>query len=471
MSTEAVRFNKSTLGALVKAGESITVKDTEVSDLKFKVGKKRSVFFFEKRISGKPKQSAVTITMGAFPAISIEDARQAARKLASKCEMGIDPRDEKESLFGKGKSPQSQEEKTKEPDITLQACITKFFEVKTGLRKRTISKYKTEIKHRFPRKWNKMNINDITSEMLVAQFHIARRTARERCFEFLKVFSNIWNTCAPLMLDDQKKRVLGLNPVPDARQTINHIHRDEPSRPYIAPEHIGPFFSLVEKMSQQSQEPLPKVCSKPATSKKPPQVESKQKLQLPQATQRYCQMILLSLFTGLRGIEARHLKWSYVDLDLGFITLPGKVEDDTSDFEGTKNHHEHAVPLSTYAWQLLRDIHKNQMITSEYVFPSLRCAKKPMRILAVVNKHISKGLGGIPFAFHSCRRTFACIGEEVGLDLFKIKRALNHSYRGGVTGIYINPQFNRESQRKNFELIGGYILQKRDELDQIEQVA
>ena len=112
-----IRFNKSTLAALVRAGVAITVRDSEVPGLKFEVRPQRSVFQFEKRISGR-KGSAITMTLGAFPAVPIEEARQEARRLANHCERGIDPRNEKKQRPGQ------------ESPILLNDALERFFEEK-----------------------------------------------------------------------------------------------------------------------------------------------------------------------------------------------------------------------------------------------------------------------------------------------------------------------------------------------------
>ena len=83
-----IRFNKTTLTTLVREHHTKTTKDSEVPGLQFKVGAKRSVFQFEKRISGR-KGSPITMTIGAFPVISIEEARQEARRLANLCEKAL----------------------------------------------------------------------------------------------------------------------------------------------------------------------------------------------------------------------------------------------------------------------------------------------------------------------------------------------------------------------------------------------
>jgi len=90
MAIQAIRFNKSNLTARVHHNKFEVVRDVEISGLKFKAGAKRSVFYFEKRISGKTAP-AITITLGAFPAVSVEEARQEARRLANLCEFASFP--------------------------------------------------------------------------------------------------------------------------------------------------------------------------------------------------------------------------------------------------------------------------------------------------------------------------------------------------------------------------------------------
>ena len=139
MTTTAIRFNKTALRAYVAEGQSIILKDTEVIGLKFKVGKRRSAFQFEKRISGR-KGAPITITIGAFPAISIEDARQQARGYATLCEKGLDPRKPKNNV------------ETEQARVPLRDALDKFFELKAELAPRTIQTYHEIVKYHFPEK-------------------------------------------------------------------------------------------------------------------------------------------------------------------------------------------------------------------------------------------------------------------------------------------------------------------------------
>lgn len=193
------------------------------------------MFLFEKRISGCTNSPPVTITLGAFPAICIEDARQEARRLSTLCEKGQDPR-----LVSKNR-----EEK---PGLLLETAIDKFFSLKKDLRPRTLQKYLDVIKLQFPDSWMRRDLTTLTPDMVVEQFHIARITSRDRCWEFLKVFTNIWNTCKPYFRVRQRNPILEQNPIPEALNMLKYIKRDPRKRSVIPKNLLGKFVATVEKL-------------------------------------------------------------------------------------------------------------------------------------------------------------------------------------------------------------------------------
>ena len=434
MTIQAVKFNKTNLVSLIKGSQAITVKDVEVTGLKFKIGKKRAVFQFEKRISQKSgkKSSPVTFTIGAFPAVSIEDARQEARRLATLCEKGMDPRMQKGSEISQ--------------QVALADVIEKFFELKAELSKRTLEKYQQVIQFQFASKWLEMDINAITADMVVKQFHQARQTAKDRCWEMLKVFTNIWNTCAPCFLDEDGESILRKNPVLRARQLLKSVNRTPPKRSVVFENQLGTFVATIEGLRNGT---IPM-----GTERFRPNVSP--------GVARTCDMILLSLFTGFRSTETRCLKWEYVDLEHGIIRLPGKEKDKRDPFAGTKNQLDHWVPCSTYVWDLLRKLSLERSPGSPYLFPSIHNSSKPICYLQEVFKRI-KALVGSHFSPHTCRRTFATIADEAGLGFLTVKRMLNHAYQGGVTGGYIVPGFNPAKERDNFQKVCDYILDRKAE--------
>ncbi len=430
MALLTVRFNKTKLLSLVHDGQTVIVKDSEVNGLKFKVGQVRTVFQFEKRISGC-KGSPITVTIGAFPIVSIDEARQEARRLANLCEKGLDPRrvrDDSEPL-----------------SLTVQAALDKFFQIKAGVSFTTMRGYRQVARNQFPKRWLKLELASITPEMLVDQFHEIRKTARKQCWYFLKTFGNIWNSCAPYYKDARGKRLLGVNPIPEARLMLQHIVPDTPKRTVIPKSALGKFVVSVERLRGGTK-----------------RADNTQLRLAPASVAAMCDIVLLSLFTGFRFNEARHLKWDYIDLERGLIHLPGKVFSGQGEFEGTKNHQDHWIPLCTYAWSQLRTLRQSRTSASPYVFPSPKDPSKPAGRYCRVFRRIAE-LMGSPFSPHATRRTFASAANEAGIGFLAVKRMLNHAYQGGVTGGYIVPGFNPEKERVHFQKVCDFILERRAE--------
>ena len=430
MAIKTIRFNKSNLTALVYDNKVGAVRDTEISGLKFKVGTKRAVFQFEKRVSGKKNAPAITISIGAFPAISVDEARQEARRLANLCERGIDPREERR-------------EETRRV-VTLQEAVGKFFAVKKELSKKTLGKYHY-ITGILPQAWFEKDITAITADMIVDQFHVIRKGAAETCWEYLKVFHNIWNTCAPFFRDRKNERILKQSPIPEVRNMLKNVTRNRPKRSVIPANLLGKFVTTVEGIR----------CGENILEHEPSRAAHR-------ATAHMCDIALLALFTAFRFNEARCLKWQYVDLDQGIIRLPGDARKDAGEFDGTKNHRDHWVPLSSYALDLMLKINHERTTISPYVFPAIHDPAKPVSRAHRVFTAISK-LIGTHYSPHTSRRTFASAANEAGLGFLTCKRLLNHSYQGGVTGGYIVPGFNPDKERANFQKVCDYILDRRAE--------
>ena len=290
-----------------------------------------------------------------------------------------------------------------------------------------------------------MDITTITPDMIAERFHQARVTSRDRCWKFLKVFGNIWNTCLPLFRNGRGEKILGTNPIPEVRIMLKNIRPDQPKRPVIPASELGAFIVLLEQVRSGEIR-----ITDRATARVSP------------GTVRVCDLLLLCLFTAFRSGEARHLKWSYVDLENGHVRLPGTCREKGSGFEGTKNHRDHWVPLSSYARTLLERIYAERDPGSVYVFPAVHDPKVPIRLDLQIIRKISRRLG-TPFNSHSMRRTFASIADDVGIGFLTIKRLLNHAYEGGVTGNYINPGFNPSKPREHFQKVCDYILDRRAE--------
>jgi len=65
--------------------------------------------------------------------------------------------------------------------------------------------------------------------------------AAEACWEYLKVFHNIWNTCAPFFRDRKNERILQQSPIPDVRNMLKNVTRSKLKRSVIPANLLGKF--------------------------------------------------------------------------------------------------------------------------------------------------------------------------------------------------------------------------------------
>ena len=400
------------------------IQDTEVPGLKLKVGKKASTFNFEKRIRGQ-KGSPIQVKIGRYPTITLDYARTEARRLAELCEKGIDPRNK--CIVDGNES------------VTLNQAVEKFWEERKDLKARTKKDYQDVLKHQVPENWLDRDFREITPDMIVEQFKVIHDSGvRSRCWKFLSVISSIWNGTGRHFKDTNGNRILkkAENPAQLAKDSLKEdgTKKDVPKRIVVKDEDLGRFIATVEELRDRSKS-ISEV--------------------------NICNLVLLSLFTGFRFIEAQTLRWEDIDLENGYINLSGKDERAETAFTGTKNHQDHSIPLSTYPWDLLKQLKDTS--ESPYVFPSVFDPTKPVNRDARVTNKVSE-MVGFHFSPHSTRRTLASVAHHVNIGYLTIKRMLNHSTKTrDVTGHYIRDEFSTGELRKAFQTVCDYMIDSRNE--------
>lgn len=418
MASTWLKFTKKSLSAIpFSANQKITkYSDTEFGGLKLKVGKKRKTFFMEKRIRGKGSTS-VLMTLGTFPSLPIDDARAQAKHLASLCERGIDPR----------QKPEAKAESQKTEFITLDRAVRQFFHSKHELRPTSVSTYQTIVRT-YLTDWLSKGMEELTLDMLVNKHEEIRRHSRSQAKKTFLVLSSIWNTA--LILAQQKgESNVPKNLIPEMR-SAGVKNKWKPKRNVIPLHKLGLLLETLERLRDAAAKP---------------------------GTRSTYEVYLLSLMCGFRNTECRTMTWGHVDLVNGLIRLDGA---------NTKNKEDHTVALSSYARNLLTEIHSHRDTMNPFVFPSPRSARKgeytPICMFAKLNETIVAALGH-PFSSHDLRRTFASVGNYLGVPYLNLKRMLNHRYQDDVTEGYVCPDFDPSQFRLEFQKICDFILEKREE--------
>ena len=130
----------------------------------------------------------------------------------------------------------------------------------------------------------------------------------------------------------------------------------------------------------------------------------------------------LSLHTGMRASEQFGLKWSQVDLERGFLTLPK-----------TKNGTTRHIPLNAVAMSALKAIRKPSVssgvsarASSDLVFPSIRRDGEGLRGARGWFVSALKDAKVADYTWHCNRHTFASRLVMAGVDIRTVGELLGH---------------------------------------------
>jgi len=120
-------------------------------------------------------------------------------------------------------------------------------------------------------------------------------------------------------------------------------------------------------------------------------------------------LILFALHTGMRRSEILGLKWTFVDMNQGIVTVMS-----------TKTGHTRHVPANAVAMEVLK---RRQLAERDYVFTwqGKRYSRfdKTWRAAVMVS-------GIAPIRFHDLRHTFATRLVTAGVDLVTVGELLGH---------------------------------------------
>ncbi|MFT3741118.1 MAG: integrase family protein [Gammaproteobacteria bacterium] len=326
-------------------------------------------FFIEKLVNGKLRR----ITLGHYPALTVEMARKEAFKQLGEIATGIDPIAKKVAK--------------KVQVITLKEFFNDYLNTKKSLKNRTLYDYKRVMQVSFI-KWLNKPIKIFTKD-LIEKLHAELGKEHGEAYANLsmRILRALFNYAINKYEDSKGQPFIMHNPVSRLSQS-RAWYRVKRRQTYIKPHQLPAWYQAVISLENGILRDL----------------------------------FLFTLFTGLRRQEVSTLKWENVDL-----------KDKVFEVQETKNHQDHRLPLSDFTVDLLKK-RKCEAI-NEYVFPGNGAAGhvvEPRKQVA----HVIKG-SGVEFTMHDLRRTFITIAESLDISAYAMKRLLNHKASGDVTAGYI----------------------------------
>lgn len=334
-------------------------------------------FFIEKLISRKLRR----ITIGRYPALTVELARKQAQKLLGEIAMGIDPIAERK------------EQKAK--SITLKETFDAYLIARKDLKPLTILDYQRLMKQVFS-DWQNKLLLDITKDMVAKRHREFGERSKARSNSAMRLLRALFNFAAGEYEDSQGRSLIHENPV----KRLSHTrawYRIDRKQTVIKPHELPAWFQAVIEVKDERSTGKSSILR---------------------------DYFLLLLFTGLRRQEAIELTWDRVDLKAKTITITD-----------TKNHHTHVLPLSDFLLDLFKNRLAESGADSRFVFPGDGKTGYNVEPRKVMKKIIAQS--SVSFTLHDLRRTFITVAESLDIPAYALKRLLNHKMTQDVTAGYI----------------------------------
>jgi len=383
-------------------GKRPVYHDDKVDSLSLRVTEKGiKSFVIRKRINGK----LVMNTLGRYPAMTIEQARDSARKTLNSFSVGINPNDEKRDRNLKS--------------VTLNQTMDNYISSRNkNLKQKTIDDYRI-LFDGFLSEWGNKELTSITRDMVETKHTKIGKKSIYRANGSMRLLRALFNYAIGAYENSKGEPIIVHNPV----QRISHNkawYREKTRSNIIQPNDLKDWFEAINNLPNHKINSIRNNISSTVTD-----------------------YLTFILFTGLRQSEAAGLLWDDVDFNNNIFTV-----------RDTKNHTDHTLPLTDSMSSLL----ENRLAKSNSIF--VFSGNNPDKAIVNPYKQIKKVRedSGVHFTMHDLRRTFATIADSLDIQHHIIKRLMNHSNNDVTIKHYVQPSIER--LREPMKRISDYIMSK-----------
>jgi integrase len=326
------------------------------------------------------------VTVGDYPAIGLQDARERARKYAE--------------VVAKGESPVSDSRidrgVTKRTD-TVRAVYEMWLAHEVA--PRTSEKYHQDIQRSMEKDalksiGNKAPVDVTANDIREITTRITARGAAQSALKMRTNLKRLFNYAI----------ALGVTTSNPAQAAAVHFIANQSSRTRVlSPDEIGTLLRTVYVSN----------------------------------TRRAMKLALhLLMLTLVRKTELTEAEWTELDLDAGIWRIPAAR---------MKKDKEHWVYLPTQAVEMFREL--QTMTTGDHVFPSTRANLTQPIDPTTLNDAITALKINLPhFVLHDFRRTASTHLHEMGQSSDAIEKCLAHSIKG-MRGVYNRAEYADERKK------------------------
>ncbi len=374
-------------------GQYDTYHDDKIKGLSLRVSSKGKMSFFSRsRVEGEP----VIVNYGAYPNITIDQARAKAHESLNLISLGINP------------NKQSAEDEVRQ--ITLNQVLDDYITSRgTNLKANTTKNYRSTF-NGYLKDWGKKEMLSISRDMVEKRHRKITKQSPTRANSVMRLLRALFNYGMGEYEDANGEPIIFHNPT----QRLSHIkawNREKRKKTIIKSYDLKVWWSAVHELPTHE-----------LNAKKPNHSETAR------------DYFIFVLLTGLRRREASTLKWTDIDF-----------RDNTLNIEDTKNHESHSLPLTDYLVDLLRQRQANT--DSLFVFEG----NDPTKPMNDPKKQVAKvrAISNVYFNIHDLRRTFITIAESLDVPQYALKQLINHKDARDVTAGYIIMGVERLRQPMN----------------------
>ena len=328
----------------------------------------RRTFIVRYRASGRYRR----MSLGRYPTLSLADARRRARQVLGEVASYGDP-------------AQARQDARHTP--TFEELATLYLEKHARAKKRSWKQDRRVLENELLPKWRGLPAAEIrrrdVRELVEA---IAERPAPISANRVRALVSKIFNFGV-------SREIVEFNPCAQLEQPGRERQRDR----VLTDEEIRVFWT--------------------ALAREPPEIAA---------------AFRLRLVTAQRGVEVHNMRWTDIDFDRQWWTVPG---------EDAKNGLPHRVPLNDLAMEILTEL-RERVAADGFVSPYvLAGARSPKRRATACHD-----MGLNDFRGHDLRRTAASRMASAGVPRLVIGKVLNH-VELGVTAVYDRHSYDEEKSR------------------------
>ena len=360
--------------------------DTQLVGFGLKATQTSKSYVAEGQVNRKRRRYVI----GNAKVFTLEQARKKAQSILVDMANGIDPNQRKRGELVEA--------------ITVAEAFENFFKMKAGLADSTITDYRRTC-DKYLVNWANRPLVDITRQMVLTKHRkLSEENGETTANSVFRYFRSVYNFTAATFDD--------FPPNPVAILTQARAWNKQRRRQTVVPANLLPAWWQA-------------TIAEDATTR---------------------DILLMTLFTGMRRSEITSMSWDNIDLMSRTLTIPK-----------TKNGDPLTLPLSEFLCDLFKDRRK-LMGNSSWVFPSDSATghiQETKKMVARVSTAINH-----KFTMHDLRRTYITIAESLDIPHYALKRLLNHRTDNDITGGYI--VMNVERLREPVERVAKRILELVD---------